>query len=225
MPIAWWRISMKHLTALTQASNGFLCQNWSGLNVMSDWFQGRVSQNEILWVFSMAMNGTGFHRRIASYLQRHYYLQWMRNSPGSSSFMTKTPTGRSFRRRWRTSSSSSAGLLRKLRWTPSQSIVIVIITITFATIILFIIGPESDHWLCLSLTNWLTDCRLVNFIDVTLVCEDGSSKLVEVVTVCVDDENNADEAQGLVKILSLFSILLLMFCRGYEIESWSRFWS
>ena len=35
-----------------------------------------------------------------------------------------------------------------------------------------IIGPESDHWLCLSLTHWLTDsltdCRLVNLIDVTL---------------------------------------------------------
>ena len=38
----------------------------------------------------------------------------------------------------------------------------------------------------------------------TLVCEDGSSKLVEVATVVdVDDENNTDEAQGLVKILKL----------------------
>ena len=56
------------------------------------------------------------------------------------------------------------------------------------------IGPESDHWLCLSLTNSLTDsltdCRLVNLIDVTLVCEDANSKLVEVVTVAdVDDED------------------------------------
>ena len=33
------------------------------------------------------------------------------------------------------------------------------------------------------LTHWLTDCRLVNLIDVTLVCEDANSKLVEVVTV------------------------------------------
>ena len=42
-------------------------------------------------------------------------------------------------------------------------------------------------------------------------------------------------AQGLVKILklkfrqiwswSLVGILLLMFCRGYEVESWSRFWT
>ena len=26
------------------------------------------------------------------------------------------------------------------------------------------IGPESDHWLCLSLTHSLTDCRLVNLM-------------------------------------------------------------
>ena len=35
-----------------------------------------------------------------------------------------------------------------------------------------------------SLTDSLTDCRLVNLIDVSLACEDGNSKLVEV----VDDE-------------------------------------
>ena len=56
------------------------------------------------------------------------------------------------------------------------------------------IGPESYHCLPLSLTDWLTDsltnCRLANFIDVTLACEDGNSKLVEVVTVAnVDDED------------------------------------
>ena len=52
------------------------------------------------------------------------------------------------------------------------------------------IGPESDHWECLSLTDSLTNslpnCRLVNLIDVTLACEDANSKLVEVVTG-VDD--------------------------------------
>ena len=48
------------------------------------------------------------------------------------------------------------------------------------------IGPESDHWLCLSLTN---SC-LVNLIDVTLACEDANSKLVEVVTIAnVDHED------------------------------------
>ena len=59
---------------------------------------------------------------------------------------------------------------------------------------LLIIGPESDHWQCLSLTdsltNWLNDYRLVNLIDVTLACEDANSKLVEVVTVAdVSDED------------------------------------
>ena len=55
----------------------------------------------------------------------------------------------------------------------------------------FFIGPESDHWLCLSVTHSLTnsltdysDCRLVNLIDVSLACEYDNSKLVEV----VDDE-------------------------------------
>ena len=56
------------------------------------------------------------------------------------------------------------------------------------------IRPEYDHWECLSvtdsLTHSLTHCRLVNLIDVTLACEDGNSKLVEVVTVAdVDDED------------------------------------
>ena len=41
-----------------------------------------------------------------------------------------------------------------------------------------------------SLTDSLTDCCLVNLIDVTLACEDANSKLVEVVTVAdVDDED------------------------------------
>ena len=54
----------------------------------------------------------------------------------------------------------------------------------------FFIGPESDHWECLSVTNSLTDSCLVNLIDVTLACEDDNSKLVEVVTVAdVSDED------------------------------------
>ena len=53
------------------------------------------------------------------------------------------------------------------------------------------IGPESDHWLCLSLTNYLTDSCLGNLIDVTLACEDANLKLVEVVSVTdVDAEDH-----------------------------------
>ena len=41
-----------------------------------------------------------------------------------------------------------------------------------------------------SLTNPLTDCCLVNLIDVTLACEDANSKLVKVVTIAnVDHED------------------------------------
>ena len=54
----------------------------------------------------------------------------------------------------------------------------------------FFIGPESDHWQCLSVTDSLTHCRLVNLIDVTLACDDAHSKLVEVVIVAdVSDED------------------------------------
>ena len=53
-----------------------------------------------------------------------------------------------------------------------------------------IIGPESDHWQCMSVTHSLTHCRLVNLIDVTQACEGVNSKLVEVATVAdVNDED------------------------------------
>ena len=59
----------------------------------------------------------------------------------------------------------------------------------------FFIGPESDHWLCLSVTHSLTDSlthsvTFSNLIDATLACEDAYSKLVKVVTVAdVSDED------------------------------------
>ena len=61
------------------------------------------------------------------------------------------------------------------------------------TVIVFI-GPESDHWQCLSLTDSLTDSLthscLVNLNDVTLACEDTNSKLVDIVSVAnVVDED------------------------------------
>ena len=39
-------------------------------------------------------------------------------------------------------------------------------------------------------THSLTHCRLVNLIDVTLVCEDAYSKLVQVVTVADVDSKD-----------------------------------
>ena len=59
----------------------------------------------------------------------------------------------------------------------------------------FFIGPESDHWECLSVTHSLPNSCLVNLIDVTLACEDDNSKLVEVVTVAhVDNEKRVDNS-------------------------------
>ena len=64
------------------------------------------------------------------------------------------------------------------------------------------IGPESDHWECLSVTDLLTNCRLVNLIDVTLACEEAYSKFVEVVTVAhVDAEDHV--GNGLLQIWEL----------------------
>ena len=54
----------------------------------------------------------------------------------------------------------------------------------------FFIGPGPIGYACHSLPNSLTDCCLVNLIDVTLACEDVYSKLVEVVTV--DDVSDED---------------------------------
>ena len=46
-----------------------------------------------------------------------------------------------------------------------------------------------------SLTHSLTHSCLVNLIDVILACEDGNSKLVEVVTVVdIDDEKPVDNS-------------------------------
>ena len=53
------------------------------------------------------------------------------------------------------------------------------------------IGPESDHWLCLSLTDSLTHSCLINLIDVTLASEDAISKLVQAVSLAdVDNEDH-----------------------------------
>ena len=71
---------------------------------------GRVSNNEILWVFSMAMNGTGGkYLKIVSFV----HFQLMKSCNGCSNFMTKTQMVKSYKRRWRTSSSRCVELLKK----------------------------------------------------------------------------------------------------------------
>ena len=60
-------------------------------------------------------------------------------------------------------------------------------------------------------THSLTHSRLVNMIDVTLACEDNSSKLVEVFTVAdVDDEDSV--GNSLLQIWKLRFGIMLKFC-------------
>ena len=72
-------------------------------------------------------------------------------------------------------------------------------------------GPESDHWQCLSVTDSLTDGRLVNLIDVTLARVDDNSKCVKAVTVVVVDDkncvNNSLEQTGTVKLVIKLSFV------------------
>ena len=59
------------------------------------------------------------------------------------------------------------------------------------TLVGFLSDPSPIiGYACHSLPNSLTHCHLVYLIDVTLVCEDANSKLIEVVAVAdVDDED------------------------------------
>ena len=71
------------------------------------------------------------------------------------------------------------------------------------------------HSLTHSLTDWLTDCRLVNLIDVTLACEDAYSKLVEVVTVAdVDSEDHV--GNSLLQIWELTFGPKANFCSDFD---------
>ena len=82
----------------------------------------------------------------------------------------------------------------------------------------FIIRPKSDHWLPLSLTDSLTDCCLVDLIDLTLVCEDVNSILVEVVTVDAEKHND----NSLVQIWKLKFGHKAKLCSDFEHKVWSR---
>ena len=84
------------------------------------------------------------------------------------------------------------------------------------------IGPESDHWLCLSLTHSLPNSCLVNLIHVTLACQDAYSKLVEAVSVPdVSDEDCV--GNSLLQIWKLRLVKKLNFCSDFEHKVWSRF--
>ena len=72
-----------------------------------------------------------------------------------------------------------------------------------------------------SLTQSLTNCRLVNLIDVTLACEDDNSKLVGVVTVAdVDDEKRFDDS--FMQFWKLKFGHKAKFCSDFEHKVWPR---
>ena len=76
-------------------------------------------------------------------------------------------------------------------------------TITDSCLLLLFIGPESDHWLPLSLTHSLThSLSPVDLIDVSLAYEDAILTFHEAVTVAdVDAEKYVDDS--LVQIWKL----------------------
>ena len=119
---------------------------------------------------------------------------------------------------------------------------IAVLTRVWSLAILDLCEPDMWRWqlktcyrtrvrsLGMLVTNWLTPCCLVNLIDVTLACEDGNSKLVEVVTVVeVDDEKHVDNS--LVQIWKInfghkanfFQILITRFDQDCEYEVQARF--
>ena len=69
-------------------------------------------------------------------------------------------------------------------------------------VFLLFIGPESDHWQCLSLTDWLTDSCLVN-----LLCLWQRFVYLD------------------FSLLRLSRLMKLNFCSVFEHKVWWRFWS
>ena len=101
------------------------------------------------------------------------------------------------------------------------------------------IGPESDHWECLSLTNSLThsltDCCLVNLIDVTLACEDNNSILLRLLVLLMLMMRNLLKTVwcrfgrwNLVLKLSFcldFEHKVSRFGQDFEVDVQARFWN
>ena len=76
-----------------------------------------------------------------------------------------------------------------------------------------------------SLTDSLTDSCLVNLIDMTLACEDGNSKLVEVFTVVeYDDEKRVDNTlMHIWKVKFGHKVKFLFRILGQGFKVWLRF--
>ena len=76
----------------------------------------------------------------------------------------------------------------------------------------FFIEPESDRWLPLSLTPSLTNS--VPFSRLELIDWPWRVKM-----------RTQNLLRFLLLLMLMLRIVLVTICRGYEVESWSRFWS
>ena len=71
---------------------------------------------------------------------------------------------------------------------------------------------------------------MMRIVLATVCCRFGSWGLFIKLNFCLDFEHKvwsrfSSWSSGKIWSWSLVGILLLMFCRGYEVESWSRFWT
>jgi len=84
--------------------------------------------------------------------------------------------------------------------------------------------PDDHNLSNYFLSDYACHSRLANLIDLTLVCEDAYSKLVEVVVIGdVDDENRVGNSS--CRFGSWGLVIKLNFCSDLEHKVWSRFWN
>ena len=93
---------------------------------------------------------------------------------------------------------------------------------------------DPGLWRCQLKTCWwcyFVMLLMMRIVLATVCCRFGSWDLVIKQNFCLDFEDKVwsrfwSWSSGKIWSWSLISILLLMFCRGFEVKSWeSRFWS
>ena len=91
---------------------------------------------------------------------------------------------------------------------------------SFLFIIVWVVFYQTrvDYWQPLSLSDSVTEWRLINVIDVTLACEDANSKHVEVFTVAYVDEDCVGNS-----LLQIWKLRVGELCSDFEHKIWSIF--
>ena len=105
---------------------------------------------------------------------------------------------------------------------------------TLINLIFIFIGPESDHWLCLSLTQWLTDWLLFSKLDCCdgVSCEDANSNLLRFLLLLMLMMRNVVTivlcrfgSWSLVINLNFVQTLRTRFGQEFEVEVQAKFWN